>query len=357
MRRGKATLLVGLLMVLAACGGTQSPQASVRTVLVVQPGAAPGMDGAAFAGEVRAQREAQLSFRVGGNLLRRLVGNGDRVRRGQLLAELDAGDARLQMAAAKADMDRLGGDLARYRTLQAQQLVSRSTLDAQQAAFVAARAKYDLMRNQGAYTQLRAPDDGVIASRQAEAGQVVAAGQPVFVLAGDGGRDVVINLPEARIRDFQTGQQAIIEPWNAPGTRLSGHIREIAAASDPQTRTYNAKIALDGDAATQVELGQSMRVFIVGDHAQSVLRLPMAAVQGDVGEAAMVWVVDASGHVRKRAVRVGPFGDDSVPVLAGVQPGDWVVAAGGHLLHEGEAVHAVDRRNRPVTISNDGKAR
>lgn len=360
MRQGGAALALLLALALAGCGATSSPPPSVRTVLVVQPGAAPGMAGAAFAGEVRARRESPLSFRVGGNLLRRLVGNGDRVQRGQVLAELDPGDANLQMAAAKADMDRLGGDLARYRTLQAQQLVSRSAFDAQQAAYVAARAKYELMRNQGGYTQLRAPEDGVIASRQAEAGQVVAAGQSIFVLAGSGGRDVVINLPEARIRDFQTGQQALIEPWNAPGTRLTGHIREIAAASDPQTRTYNAKVALDDDAQAQVALGQSVRVFIVGDRAQPELRLPLAAIQGGVGgagDAAMVWVVDASGHVRSRSVRVGAFGDDSVPVTSGVQPGDWVVAAGGHLLHDGEAVHAVDRRNRPVATSNNGKAR
>lgn len=351
-------VVAGLLaLALAGCGGPPQSSDSVRSVLVVQPGAAADMSAEAFAGEVHARQESPLAFRIGGNLVRRLAGNGDRVQRGQLLAELDPGDAQLQAAAAKADADRLGGDLARYRTLLDQQLVSRSAFDAQQAAYRAARAKYELTRNQNAYTQLRAPAAGVIASRQAEAGQVVAAGQPIFVLAADSGREVLISLPEARIRDFHTGQRALIVPWNAPDMRLSGHIREIAAASDPQTRTYAARVALDGEDAARVELGQSMRVFIVGDRTDAALRLPLAAIQRGRDGAAAVWIVDAAGHARLRPVQVGAYGEDSVPVRAGLQPGDWVVAAGGHLLHAGEAVRPVDRRNRPVTALNTAQAR
>lgn len=346
LRRVWALLAV---LLLAACSRAPQPAPSPRTVLVVQPGAAPGAAIEAFAGDVHARQESPLAFRIGGSLVRRLVSSGDRVRSGQVLAELDPGDTRLQAAAAKADVDRLGGDLARYRTLLAQQLVSRSAFDAQQAAYDAARAKYELMRNQEAYTLLRAPRDGVIAARQAEAGQVVAAGQPIFVLAGDAGRDVVIQLPEARIRDFHTGQPALIEPWNTPGLRLHGTLREIAAAADPQTRTYAAKVGIDEADADKVALGQSARVFIAGEGRQGTLRLPLAAIQRDAAGKTAVWVLGADGKVSLRAVQIGPYGEDGVPLLAGVDAREWVVAGGGHLLRAGEAVRAVDRRNRPVT--------
>ncbi len=342
------SLATGALMALTlgACGRDPQPAEAVRTVLVVQPGAAAGMAAEAFAGEVHARQESALAFRVGGNLVRRLVDAGEEVKRGQLLAELDPGDARLQASAAQADMARLGGDLERYRTLLAQKLISQSAFDAQQAAYRAARAKYELMRNQDDYTRLRAPRDGVIASRQAEAGQVVAAGQPIFLLAADGGREVAIGLPEARIRDFHTGQPAVVELWSAPGRRLPGHLREIAAAADPQTRTYAARVALDGAMAADAGLGQSARVFITGAPGGG-LRLPLAAVQRGDGGATAVWVVK-DGKAHQRPVRLGGYGEDSVPVLEGVGVGDWVVAAGGHLLREGEAVKPVDRRNRPV---------
>ena len=360
----RAALGIAMVAALAACdGGT--PQAEVpRTVLVVQPGKLGGGDvaTAAFAGEVRALQESTLAFRVGGNLSRRLVDAGDHVRQGQVLAELDPGDqvqqanaARAQLAAAEADLARARGDLARYRKLLDGQLVSRSTYDAQLAAFRAAeghanaaRAQAAMAGNQAAYTRLRAPRDGVIASRQAEAGQVVAAGQPIFVMAGDSGREVAIDLPESHIRDFHTGQAAVVELWNAPGQRLPARIREIAAAADPQTRTYAARVALESPAGADVALGQSARVFIADSVHSDGLRVPLAAIQRGATGASSVWVLDAAQQVRLRPVQLGAFGEESVPVLSGVAAQDWVVAGGGHLLREGETVRAVDRGNRPV---------
>ncbi len=358
-------LIAGALMLaVSGCGGGKPPAEAPRTVLVVQPGRTDGVAAAAFAGEVRARQESALSFRVGGNLLRRLVDAGDHVRQGQVLAELDPGDAalqanaaRAQAAAAEADLIRARGDLERYRKLLDGQLVSRSAYDAQLAAYRAAEGRTNAARaqaavagNQSAYTRLRAPRDGVIASRLAEAGQVVGAGQPVFMLAADSGREVAIDLPESRIRDFHTGQPAQVELWNAPGQRLAARIREIAAAADPQTRTYAARVALEGDAGAGVELGQSARVYVAGASNGEGLRVPLAAIQrGDDGHAGL-WLLDAKQQVHLKPVKLGEYGAETVPVLSGVRAQDWVVAGGGHLLREGETVKAVDRSNRPVAV-------
>lgn len=367
MRAAALASTLTAALALAGCGGSEQAAPPPRPVLVAHPGAAAGSAALAYAGEVRAREESALSFRVGGNLVRRLVDVGDHVRRGQLLAELDPGDLQLQaqaaqaqVAAAEGELARAGADRARYARLAQQQLVSRSALDAQEAAYAAAagqakaaRANLAVARNQAAYSQLRAPRDGVIALRQAEAGQVVAAGQAIFGLAGEGGREVAIALPETRIRDFAVGQRALVELWNDPDRRLPARIREIAPAGDAQTRTYAARIALDG--AATVELGQSARVYFEaggggpGSDGRSALAVPLAAVQrNDKGEAG-VWVVDpATRKLHLAPVRLGAYGEDSVPVLGGLSAKDWIVAAGGHLLREGEVVAPVDRRNRPV---------
>jgi multidrug efflux system membrane fusion protein len=360
-------IAVGAVLALTACGDGDTPAAPPRPVLVVHPAGAPEASALAFAGEVRAREESTLSFRVGGNLTRRFVDVGDAVRRGDLLAELDPGDLRLQaqaaqaqLAAAEAELARAGADRARFARLAEQQLVSRSALDAQDAAHAAAagqakaaRANFDVARNQAGYSQLRAPRDGVIAARQAEAGQVVAAGQAVFTLAGDAGREIAIALPESVIRGFRVGQAVLVELWNAPATRLPGTIREIAPAADPQTRTYAARVALAGAAADAVELGQSARVYARAgdgsDAARSALTLPLAAIQRGASGATEVWVVDPASHaLHSTPVRLGAFAEDSVPVLGGIDASDWVVAAGGHLLREGEVVLPVDRDNRPI---------
>ena len=178
---------------------------------------------------------------------------------------------------------------------------------------------------------------------------MVAAGQTVFTLAGDAGREVAIALPESRIRDFHVGQLAAVELWNASGNRLPGTIREIAPAADPQARTYAARIALGAAAAQAVELGQSARVYIADDGNNSTMRVPLAAVQRGAKGATALWVVDpATRKLHLTPVQLGAFGEDSAPVLRGVAADAWIVAAGGHLLREGQAVTPVDRDNRPV---------
>jgi multidrug efflux system membrane fusion protein len=359
-----------VLLGLTACGAEQ-PVEAPRPALVVHPGGGAEAALSAYAGEVRAREESPLSFRVGGNLVRRNVDAGARVQKGEVLALLDAGDfalqaqaAQAQLAAADADLVRARGDRDRYAKLVGDKLISQSAYDAQVAAYKAAegqaraaRAQMDVMRNQEGYSQLRAPRDGVIASRQAEAGQVVAAGQTVFTLAADGGREVAIGLPENRIRDFSVGQPVMVELWNAPGQRLPGTIREIAPAADAQTRTYAARVSLVGDAQQQVELGQSARVYVQENGSKAALKLPLSAIQRGSEGRTTVWIVDpATGRVRAQVVQLGRYGEASVPVLGGVKASDWVVAAGGHLLREGQTVVPVDRNNRPLRVAAGGDA-
>ena len=358
--------LAAITATLVACGRGEAPAEVPRRVLVVHPADGPDAALSAYAGEIRAREESPLSFRIGGKLVKRHVDAGDHVRSGDLLAELDPGDQRLQaqaaqaqLAAADAELKRTTADRARFEALAKDQMVSRSALDAQTAAWRAAeeqaraaRAQLDVARNQAAYSQLRAPRDGVVTGRQAEAGQVVAAGQAIFALAGDEGREVSIALPEARIRDFAVGQPAFVELWNAPGGRLPGKIREIAAAADPQARTYAARVELEGEAAQAVELGQSARVYLQGNGERAALSVPLSALQRGADGGSAVWVVDpATRTLKSVAVTLGTMGDSRVPVLSGVGAGDWVVAAGGHLLREGLEVTPVDRQNRTVELA------
>jgi len=363
--RFRPFLLVTLALtaLLSACGRGETPQEAPRPVLVEHP--AGGADAAlvAYAGEIRAREESPLAFRIGGNLVRRHVDAGAAVRAGQVLAELDPGDQRLQaqaaqaqLSAAEAELARARADRVRFEALAKDQLVSRSALDGQTAAWKAAeeqaraaRAQLDVARNQAAYSQLRAPRDGVIASRQAEAGQVVAAGQAIFTLAGDGGREVAIALPESRVRDFSIGQPVMVELWSVPGQRLPGTIREIAAAADPQARTYAARVALDESAESAVELGQSARVYVQRNGERAALSVPLSALQRDAAGRHAVFVVDPATHALTSVpVELGAFGETRVPVLSGLEAGDWVVSAGGHLLREGQEVVPVDRDNRPL---------
>jgi len=360
VRRLLATLAVGAAVAFAGCSGGQSSAEHVRPVLVVHPGGA-GDARVSFAGEVRAREESPLSFRVGGKLVERRVDVGDHVGRGDVLATLDAGDlqararaAGAQLAAAEAELGRARADQARFARLAGEQLVSRSTLDAQNAAAAAAqgqvnaaRAELEVAGNQAAYSELRAPADGVIAARHAEAGQVVGAGQAVFTLAADGTREVAFAVPEGAVDTIRPGQALQVELWSDPDRRWPGRVREVAPMADPASRTFAARAVVDAPAGA-LELGQSARVHIDRDNG-AALSVPLSALQRTGEDGVAVFVVDPSTSTLKlQPVQAGAYGNETVPVIAGLESQAWVVAAGGHLLREGQKVVAVDRDNRPV---------
>ncbi|MCJ8170035.1 efflux RND transporter periplasmic adaptor subunit [Atopomonas sediminilitoris] len=357
----KLTLLVSLGALLAACGQQEPVEKAVRPAMFVQPEPVGGVQ-ETYPGEVRARYEPELAFRIAGKVARRLVEVGERVKKDQPLAELNAEDvslrlqaAQAQLAAAEADLNLARSERDRYGKLVSRQLVSRSQFENAENIYKAAaarakqmRAELDVAKNQSDYAVLRAGSDGVIARRLVESGQVVNAGQTVFTLATDGEREVAINLPEQGIEAFKLGQEVGVELWTKPGVRFIGKLRELAPAADPVTRTYAARVAFL-DNKVPVELGQSARVyFLVGDDAS--IGVPLSAVSAEDG-AAFVYVLDqATSTVKKTAVRVGIFGERQVPVLEGLSAADFVVAAGVQLLRDGQKVKPVDRANRPLSV-------
>lgn len=349
------------VLLLSACGQEAASPVAPRPALVVQPHPAQA-SADSYPGEVRARFEPELAFRIGGKVSKRLVEEGQRVKAEQPLAELDPQDVRLQLeanraqlAAAEANLALVRAERDRYQKLLGRQMVSRSQFDnaenlyrAGQARLKQAKAEFEVAGNQAEYAVLRAPQAGVIAKRQVEVGQVVAAGQTVFTLAADGEREVAIGLPEQQFARFAVGQAVSVELWSHPDRRFEGLIRELSPAADPRSRTFAARIAFTSN-ATPAELGQSARVFI--DHAErSPLAVPLSAVTAEAGQA-YVWRVGKDNRLERAQVRLGAYGADSVPVLEGLQLGDWVVAAGGHVLREGQQVRPVDRSNREVNLA------
>ena len=366
MSRYPLLALLPLALVMAACSPAEpESDTSPRPALVVQPGTGDALRDI-YPGEVRARYEPELAFRIGGKISRRMVTVGDRVEAGQPLAELNAEDVRLELDAARArlasarsDQRLARSELERYRTLLDRQVISQSQFDsvesraeASDAQLEQARAQLKVASNQADYAVLEAPETGVIAQRLAEAGQVVTAGQAVFVLAVDGDREVVIDLPEQDVKRFQVGDEVAIELWSRPGEPFPGRIRELAPAADPSSRTFEARVAFDNDTA-DAELGQSARVLV--DHANGgadVLTVPLAAVTADQGES-FVWVVNPDdATLVKTPVRTGAYREDRVPVLEGLSADDWVVAAGTQVLREGQKVRPVDRQNRQVSLGD-----
>jgi multidrug efflux system membrane fusion protein len=360
--RSTCVAVVALAFLLAGCTDKSPAETPTRPAMVAQVTAGVPV-GALFAGEVRARYEPALAFRVSGKIIRREVDVGDHVRAGQVLASLDAVDLELQLetaharqASAEADLALARAELERQRSLLDRKLISRSQFEAQDAAFQVAEASLrqasaqaKTAANQLGYAQLLAPDAGVITQRLAEAGQVVTAGQSIFLLALDGEREVAISVPEQTIGAFAPGRELQVELWSSPGQFISGRLREISPAADAASRTYAARVSIS-KTDVPVDLGQSARVYAT-EAGLSSLVLPLSALYSSGGQAA-VWLVDPqSSRVRLTPVQIGAFGETEVPVIGGVTLGDWVVASGVHLLQDGQLIKPIDKQNRPVVLS------
>ena len=354
--------ILGAAMLVSACSRPAPPEEPVRSVKVITVGLGAFESGQEYAGEVRARVESRLGFRVAGKITKRTVEVGQRVKAGQLLAQLDprdyqlAADAgRAQVVSATTQRDLAAADLTRYRALKDQNFISGAELERREATLKAAQATLEQAQaqlagqgNQTGYTQLLADVSGVVMAVEAEAGQVVAAGTPVVRIAQDGPRDVVFAVPEDKLARVPVGSAVTVRSWTG-GPSLRGTVRELAASADPVTRTFPVKVTLsEKDAGEALPLGATAYVVpqAVAQLAGGVIKLPTSALRQE-GKGSAVWVLDtASMTVRSQPVEIATADGNEAVIASGLQPGQKVVSAGVHVLSPGQKV-TIYRPNGP----------
>jgi RND family efflux transporter MFP subunit len=352
--RPRAVILVALAVAaLGACREEQKAQAPQpqRPVLVETVTFAPRMQERSFVATIRPRIENDLAFRVGGRVGRRLVDVGAPVVAGQVLAELDPTDLSLQReqaqaeeAAATAALAQAQADLDRITTLRGEGWSTPANLDRQRALvqeatsrLTRARRAAELAGNALGYATLTAPAAGVVTAVSAEAGQVVAQGQPILRLARSDEPEASVAIPEGLVERVREGQ-ATLALWSAPDRTFAATLRELAPAADPASRTYAARFSLEPAARAQVRLGQSGTLTLADPPAARVARLPLSALFNQGGGPA-AWVVDPStGALSLRPVEVAAYEARSVLVSGGLREGELVVSAGVHKLDAGQTV-------------------
>ena len=346
-----AVSAIAAVLALSACSRPEAVQEPVRAVKLMTLGGSDVDVRSEYAAEIRARVESRLAFRVGGKLVARQAEVGQRVKAGQLLAQIDAQDyllaaqaAMAQASAAQTQRDLALADFKRYEALKAQNFISgaelerrEATLKAAEASWAQAKAQAQAQSNQAGYAHLTASAAGVVTAVEAEIGQVVSAGQPVLRLAHDGPRDAVFSVSEQAVMLFKAGQ-AMQAQLGSTGQMLQGRVREVGASADPVTRTYQVKLALDR--AETLPLGATVTVLVShlpGSHAGAI-KLPTSALRQD-GASSAVWLLDeASMTVRSQAVQLGPVDGNQVVILSGLRAGQKVVSAGVHVLTAGQKV-------------------
>ncbi|MEO8023393.1 efflux RND transporter periplasmic adaptor subunit [Polaromonas sp.] len=350
MNKTAFAVLSGVVL-LAACSKPAPPEEPVRAVKVMTVGVDSFTAGYEFAGEVKAQVESRLGFRVGGKMIRRQAELGQHVKAGQVLAQLDPQDyklaadaARAQVAAASTNRDLAAADYKRYKELREQNFISgaelerrETTLKAAQAQLEQAQSQLAVQGNQANYAALVADVSGVVTAVEAEAGQVVSAGTPVLRIAADGPRDVVFSVPEDKVGLIKVGTPVTVRVW-AQNLELTGKVREVSASADPATRTYPVKVLLDTKEPPVLGATVYVQPQGLGATGMQVIKLPTTALRQE-GKSSAVWVLDkASMTVKSQTVQIATADGNEAVIAAGLQAGMLVVSAGVHVLSPGQKV-------------------
>jgi RND family efflux transporter MFP subunit len=345
---GIGTLLTASL---AGCKEEQQAARIIRPVKAIVAAQQAGGIVKSFSGDVRARTESALGFRVPGKIIERLVDIGDRVQVDQVIARLDDTDlvlsqnsARAAVQSAKTRLAVANDALARAQKLQPKGYTPDAVVDqrklevdAAEAALEAAEAQARQAENATRYAVLRADKAGIVTAVRAEAGQVVAAGTPVVLLAKAGETEVALSVPEQDVIQLTPGQPAELTLWADQGVKARGSIREIAGQADSGSRTYAVRIAI-ADQPAAIRLGMTVTAALQLGSETPYMPLPLGALTEIDGRKA-VYVADrTTSKVSPRFVQTGGVTPDHVKIVGGIKPGEVVVTGGVQFLTDGMEV-------------------
>ena len=349
------TLAAASLLLLAGCGREAEtknvPQPRpVRTETVEKREVRSPVT---FTGRIDAEDEVSVAFRISGRLLANDTKIGDRVKAGQLLAQLESQNelnalrqAKAGLAAAQGQLTQARNHYERQETLLAQGWTTRANFEAATQAQQTAQAQVDAAEAQlnsahdlVSFTELRADAPGKITATGPSAGEVVQAGQMIARIARQDGRDAVFDVPAQLVRSAQAGVEVIVSLADDPKVTAQGRVRQIAAQADPVTRTFEVKVGLT-DPPAAMRLGATVNGR-VETSSGPVIDIPASALTR-MNQQPAVWIVDpATNMVSARNVDVLRFDQAQVIISQGLNAGDIVVTAGVQSLHPGQKVRVL----------------
>jgi membrane fusion protein, multidrug efflux system len=315
---------MALAVALAACGREAPPPVPDRPALrrAVTTAAVERTGGAgttAVAATVQARQRAALAARISATVVSLPFREGDRVAAGTVVARLDDMALRSALVAAEAGARAAGVDLSRVETLLEKGAATPREADESRARSAGAAAAAAAARDALAYTLLRAPFDGIVASRPASLGDVVPAGATIIEIEGRGGLEARATVDVDLVSRLQPGVSLAALVDGQPGA-LTATVRAVSASGDPVTHRF--EVWADLPAALTLRSGVFARLLIPSGDGAPRLLVPATAVFQRGGLSGVFVVKD--GTARLRWIATGATAGASTEVRSGVEAGERV---------------------------------
>jgi membrane fusion protein, multidrug efflux system len=283
--------------------------------------------------------EIRLAFKVGGVIKHLAAVEGEQVRQGQKLAEIEQTEVNAQVEQARQAAEKAARDVARGERLYADKVISLEQLQDLRTQAAVTDAGLNSARFNWNYAAIVAPRDGTVLRRLAEERELVAAGAPVLVLgAHDRGFVVRAGLADREIVQVRLGDAVHVRLDALPDVTLDGKVTEIASAADRASGMFDVEVSVDGT-ALPLKSGLVAKLTIVPSSASAGSRVyvPIGAIVEGDGRSARLFVLD-NDHARRRDVEVAFIEGATVALAGGVEPGEHVITDGAQYLEDGERV-------------------
>lgn len=338
MRKSFASFCVVLL--LAACGTNTEQIEKTKIVALTPVVSAADATVLEYPGKVHAAEDISLGFKVSGAIERYAVQEGQYVRAGELLVEMDDVDYRTQLKATEAEYAQIKGDCDRIIALYNDSATTKSNYDKAVYGLEQISAKLENHRNQLNYTKITAPFSGYVQKKLFGEHEIVSAGLPVISMISDGSLEVEINIPAAEYVHRKTFSDYSCVFDIFPGEKYGLKLLSISPKANAN-QLYLVRLALEGGHKNQPSAGMSTTVSIVCDMSEAnEFLVPTTCIKND-GEKATVYVYDATkGILNEKLVAVKNLKSDGTAVIesADLKVGDRIVVSGVHHVGDGEAV-------------------
>lgn len=353
----RALWMMGLAL-LVACGSEEPVEAVIRPVRTLVPSAMQGELERTFRGAVQAEDQAALGFKVGGQLAQLMVEVGDTVEAGQVLAQIDATELRLQLSKAEAALsqarasarvaqsnrDRIEALYVNNNASAADLDAARANADATSAQVVASARQRDLAAQQVEDASLVASRAGSVAQTLANEGELVGAGNPVVVITSGSRLEVSFAVPSSLIARVERGMKAGVRTSTEGGDPMPATVTEVGVVASGATFPVTA--VFDGETA-DLRAGVPVVVDLVFPPVETsgALVVPLTALGKDE-RGSFVWVANPEGEdgatIARVAVETGAWSADGIEITSGLTGQERVVTAGVSRVYEGQQVRLDD---------------
>ena len=344
MMKGRGTLGIALLILavsilpLAGCkekgeehqGVTAPlPAAKVSVSRATQKQAGRQIE---IMGSLQAVEQAEISAKISGNIVALPVVLGTRVKKGDLLAEIDAGEISARMRQARAQLEQARRNFEREKNLLKKNAAAPETVKSFEDTLRIATAAYEETSTMLEYTRILAPFSGLVTRKMANIGDLATPGKPLLQLENETRLQVIADIPESMILKIALGDRLSVYVPPADLT-VAGTVAEIAPTADRLSRTAPIKIDIPAD--PRLRSGQFARLSLTEGTAETIT-VPSASLLV-FGQMEKVFVV-TDGIARLRLVRSGAKERDDVEILSGLKAGEVVIVQGNRQLVDGQSV-------------------